>query len=135
MTFSPTPAVLPDARALAIKYALPGHYDGISTFATQRGDADRKPYMLALVEALATPPASDAAVPAGEGVKCICTQDCPATEDGHYINCPAHTYYAKWLEMTAAAPKVASEDQAARDRRMYEQGRRDERAGEPEAFV
>jgi hypothetical protein len=48
------PDGLSDARALALKHALPGIYDGISTFATQRGDADSKPYMLALLEALAT---------------------------------------------------------------------------------
>jgi hypothetical protein len=53
--------------------------------------------------------------------------DCP-TE-------PAHTVETLENVILDLAPKVASEDQAARDRRMYEQGRRDERAGEPEAFV
>lgn len=43
------------ARALAIKHALPGQYDGIGTLATNRGDADDKPYMRALIAALATP--------------------------------------------------------------------------------
>jgi hypothetical protein len=30
---------------------------------------------------------------------CICTHDCPATEDGHYVNCPAHAYYANYKAM------------------------------------
>lgn len=40
------------ARMIAIKHALPGRYDGISTYATIRGDADEKPYMIAIRDAL-----------------------------------------------------------------------------------
>jgi len=40
------------ARDIAIKHALPGIYDGISTHATRRGDADGRPYMVALREAI-----------------------------------------------------------------------------------
>lgn len=50
------------AREIAIKYALPGQYDGTSTYATRRGDADDRPYMLALIAALSTPPPSSAGV-------------------------------------------------------------------------
>jgi hypothetical protein len=48
-------AALERARELALKYALPGRYDGISTLATDKGHADDKPYMKALREALNTP--------------------------------------------------------------------------------
>lgn len=44
------------ARMIAIKHALPGRYDGVSTHAAIRGDADNAPYMLAIQEALAASP-------------------------------------------------------------------------------
>jgi hypothetical protein len=50
------------ARELAIKYALPGTYDGISSYATRQGDADDAPYMHALLAALATPERSTAQI-------------------------------------------------------------------------
>ena len=33
---------------------------------------------------------------------CICDQACPVTEDRHWVNCPAHAYYANYLAMTRA---------------------------------
>jgi len=41
-----------DAREIAVKFALPGHYDGITSYATMQGDADNKDYMGALRFAL-----------------------------------------------------------------------------------
>ena len=93
-----------------------------------------------------TPPASTStAIAAGgaeliEGVKRV-LQNPDGEHDGWTDAGLRHTFF-RWPTIVrainaalTAAPKAASEDQADRDRRMYEQGRRDERAGEPEAFI
>lgn len=55
-----------EAREIAIKHALPGIYDGISTHATRRGDADGRPYMGAIREALSrAAPSSGSAIAEG----------------------------------------------------------------------
>lgn len=43
----------------------------------------------------ATPLASEQ-ITQGE---CICDAACPVTEDSHWLNCPAHSYYAAYLKM------------------------------------
>ena len=35
---------------------------------------------------------------------CICDGKCPLTEDGHWVNCPAHAYHAAYLNMTTLKP-------------------------------
>lgn len=44
------------AREIAIKHALPGRYDGVSSHAARNGSVDSAPYMLAIIEALASLP-------------------------------------------------------------------------------
>lgn len=61
------------ARMIAIKHALPGRYDGVSTHATIRGDADDAPYMLAIREALSSSPKPTTVESSGmvEGIRAV----------------------------------------------------------------
>lgn len=63
-TTQPPAEPLAEAQEIAIHFALPGMYDGISTHATRRGDADDKPYMRAILAALTRRAGGDA-IPAG----------------------------------------------------------------------
>lgn len=128
MTSSPTPAVLPDARALARKiiaqsWAERGFPDSAERIASE--DIWVADAMLAFAEQLTTPPASDAAVPAGEVID---------LERNFFASLIAAAEQSKWMPPeymmndwvsdccdllingpAAAAPKVASDTGADRE--------------------
>jgi hypothetical protein len=93
MTSSPTPAVLPDARARLEMFAKnPENWRHIYNLAVSPDPA--KDLARDVAALLATPPASDAAVPAGSpsidprGVQCFtCGKWVESTSGGHCITC------------------------------------------------
>jgi len=97
MTSSPTPAVLPDARALLAEAYERANLTCPAADVRSGNKIDwvRENVALdAIAHALATPPASDAAVPAGHDM---------STAEGRW------KYYRSPDSVTAAVPKVASD--------------------------
>jgi len=137
MTSSPTPAVLPDARANLDKVLTDALYLAVATLAFHGRDrgTDRQERMLDGLEKLAkeldpriraarddlrtTPPASDAAVPARPVMRMEVIREWVGGEryarDYEYCDATFKDQADRVLALFAAAPKVASDTATDRD--------------------
>jgi len=112
MTSSPTPAVLPDARALVAQFGRQvGHCYEFGTGLEISGKAALDLFH-AINTVLATPPASDAAVPAGE-VCDLCNGGGRNNHSQLWPDYPPACRACNGTGRLAAAPKVASESLTA----------------------